>query len=113
MRIEALALSNAAYGVGSLGVVLGKVRCDGGETSILGCRLDELGHSDCSPNEAAGLVCRGKRLGVSKLLIPPRPPCLMCNMMYVCVCVTCAWCVWCHVSAGVYVICGMCHVCFV
>eukprot|EP00731_Ephydatia_muelleri_P030563 Em0022g77a len=55
---EALALSNAAYGVGSLGVVLGKVRCDGGETSILGCRLDELGHSDCSPNEAAGLVCR-------------------------------------------------------
>ena len=73
MRIEALALSNAAYGVGSLGVVLGKVRCDGGETSILGCRLDELGHSDCSPNEAAGLVCRGKRLGVSKLLIPPAP----------------------------------------
>ena len=44
--IEALALSNAAYGAGSLGIVVGKVRCDGGETSIAQCRLDELGHSE-------------------------------------------------------------------
>ncbi len=51
------AISNAAFGSGEGFIILDSIGCVGNETSLLGCRADEIGTHNCLPIEDAGVFC--------------------------------------------------------
>ncbi len=53
--IDALALSRARFGQGSIPIKLDEVACSGSESSILDCSF--VSRHDCSHSEDASVVC--------------------------------------------------------
>lgn len=53
----AYAVQRAAFGPGSGLIFLDEVRCNGNETTLLGCRASDAGNHNCLPTEDAGVIC--------------------------------------------------------
>ena len=53
----ASAVRSAYFGRGDGRIVLDDVRCEGNESTLLGCRSEETGIHNCDPSEDAGVFC--------------------------------------------------------
>ena len=55
-----LSVGRALFGQGTGPIFIDSIRCTGNETSLLNCRLGEIGISDCSHSEDVSVICIGR-----------------------------------------------------